>query len=95
MLHVPEMVKCDTCNEEYREAFPGGVNSGQGYQCASSVTNEYIIGHYGSSEIDGELWTWSTERPDYVKLGVICDSCLIELQLAHKIRLSEEGRWFD
>jgi|TARA_Y100000034_G_scaffold14240_1_gene14898 hypothetical protein len=71
-----EVIKCDSCNMEYPVIFWGKVI---GKRCASVVEEEHIIGCYGSYLIDTEQWAFTVDRPDWVKLGIICDPCVQKL----------------
>ncbi len=70
------MIKCDSCNKEYPVIYKG---TNQGKRCAAVVEETYIIGCYGSHLIDMEQWEFTVDRPDWVKLGIICDPCIQKL----------------
>ena len=85
-----EIVECDSCGR----AFEGyGWGNDQATGCASTVDDNHIIGHYGSTTIDGELHKF-VERPEWVSNGTICDGCVTKLQDGGNIKLAENGRFF-
>lgn len=48
----------------------------QGYDCAAICRGGVISGYYGSAVADGTQFSFTGERPDDVKEGVICDACI-------------------
>jgi len=86
------MAQCDSCFKKYKEAFPGGEEHNQGWKCAATVTDESIIGHYGSTVADMEEYVWVT-RPDNIVNGNICDDCLEVLINLKHIEFKRRSGW--
>ena len=68
-------VVCGTCGKEHDTIFED-VETDQGIDCASTVDDEFVIGHYGSALIDCEIWKWAVGKPIHVKGDIICDECI-------------------
>jgi len=67
------MIICNTCKNEYEDLFGNGE---QGNDCSADATEEGVIGNYGSTLVDLEMWKWSVGKPIHVKHGMICDECI-------------------
>ncbi len=87
-----EVVKCATCGTEFG-AIPGMAKSRQAYRCAAEVFGDKVTGHFGSTVIDMEEWRFPKGRPDTVKEGVICDSCIEHLRDSGSLELNRTGIW--
>lgn len=83
------MIICDTCKRKHKPIFE---DSNQGKRCSATVSNHYIIGHYGSVSIDMQKWKF-VDRPERIKNGNLCDHCIDRLKLTGKIRQVEGGMW--
>ncbi|MBK1667052.1 hypothetical protein CKO28_03205 [Rhodovibrio sodomensis] len=68
---------CPSCETAYHSVISHKHRQANG--CACEVEDRGVSGHYGSRELDGELLVWR-ERPDWVKDGVICDTCVRKLR---------------
>ena len=68
------MIICNTCKNVYEGLFESWTE--QGIDCSADATEEGVIGHYGSTLVDMEVWKWTTGKPIHVKHGMICDSCI-------------------
>jgi Thymidine kinase len=77
-------VVCATCETVY-ESMPGMYESQQAYKCSAVVDHEGLVGHYGSTVADMEHWVFVGERPAHVRLGNICDACIVSLRDAGTI----------
>jgi len=76
-------VECDRCHKKFRSTFPYNedkqFNSNQGIDCDSTVTDDIIVGAYGSN-FDNVRVTYANGRPDELeKSWNICDGCIEEL----------------
>lgn len=71
-------VVCDVCSQKFVAEF--GDSTDQGVGCSSTVTDKYIICHYGSCH-DFTLFKWSkSERPkEYAHINLMCDQCITQL----------------
>lgn len=67
---------CNTCKAEYESLFEM-VEAG--LDCSADATEEGVIGHYGSTLVDMEMWKWTTGKPLHIKSGMICDACISPL----------------
>jgi hypothetical protein len=67
------MVVCETCKKEYESIFQ---HTNQGIDCSAEADEKGVIGHYGSTLVDLEVWRWTTGKPLHVKNGIICDECI-------------------
>jgi len=68
---------CYMCKINYKSVHNGTL---QGNKCSSTVTDEYIIGSYGSYLYDGEKVIYKNRKPSYLKYGSnVCDSCITKL----------------
>lgn len=92
------MIKCYMCHNSYEPAFPGGEEVRQGYHCASTTRERGIVGHYGSTRIDMEFWTWKNGMPDAVYREWIkdmnapmCDNCIDLMIESGELRLEKDG----
>ena len=91
---MTQKVKCDSCYNEFESAISveGPLECNQGYRCASSVTDNHLIGLYGSTVIDMQKWVW-LDRPDWAMNGAMCDDCITKLIDSKSIILSENMEW--
>ena len=72
-------VQCPRCKEMFTACFREVGNTTQGDDCSSTVTDEFVIGAYGS-EWDNVRVRYVNSRPDELELGWnICDNCIKEL----------------
>jgi hypothetical protein len=69
------MIVCDTCRQEYEQIFDTPYTD-QGFDCSAIANKSGVIGYYGSTLVDMEVWKWTTGKPLHVKEGIICDSCI-------------------
>lgn len=81
------MIICDTCGKKHKPIFE---DSNQGDKCATSVSDHYLIGHYGSVSIDMQKWKF-VSRPENIKNGNMCDHCVDKLKATGKIRMVEDS----
>jgi hypothetical protein len=66
-------VMCNTCNRFYEALFESGE---QGIDCSADATEQGVIGYFGSTLVDLEMWKWAVGKPLHVKHGMICDPCI-------------------
>ena len=84
---------CTFCREQYATIFP---KTNQGNNCASTVSDSGIVGHYGSTLIDMQRWVWVDKIPEHIsehienKNNVICDDCVRKLIKDKRIALVSE-----
>ena len=77
-------VHCASCETRHDRVI--SARSRQAYGCAAEATDKGVTGAYGSYVCDLEHRPWArddsgaTRRPDWVKDGVICDTCINRLQ---------------
>lgn len=81
-------VVCATCKTSFNDP----IYKGQAMHCASTVSDTEILGHYGSTVIDMELWKW-VNRPKCVKNGNMCDKCIQGYIDAGNLSLIRDGIW--
>jgi len=96
------MVICDICGSEHEAIFE---STNQGCDCSASVLKDGIVGHYGSTVIDMQYWTWTTGMPLHIKRIFdkhdrtsqyetnICDECIKGLIDNKLIELNKTGIW--
>lgn len=69
------MPTCTVCNTKYKSLFSD--RDEQALNCAADIFERngkrYLIGHYGSTIIDGQLYEVLT---DEYENGIICDACI-------------------
>lgn len=83
-------VECCRCERRFDEAYPGGHERGQGYQCACEVRDDRIRGHYGSTRHDMAIYR--ADAPLGLPYGAsVCDDCMDELVSVGKIKLEQRG----
>lgn len=80
------LLVCDTCKAEHEPIEPG---MSQAYECAATVTENELSGHYGSVEADMEVYLFSPSRPLWVAEGMICDECIALLKKQGVLVLDE------
>lgn len=83
------MISCDTCGKKHKPIFE---DSNQGQRCAATVSDHFIIGHYGSTTIDMQRWKF-VSRPEKIKNGNMCDWCIDKLKKDGKIKIVKDGVW--
>ena len=68
------MIICSVCNTQFEPLFK---KTNQALNCAADIFErdgkKYLVGHYGSTMIDGQLYEVLT---DEYKPGIICDACI-------------------
>lgn len=70
-------VACDRCHHTFPQCMP---DTNQGDRCASSVTETYIVGCYGSREYDYLKVPFRNKRPHEILCGWnLCDDCITAL----------------
>lgn len=85
-------VQCARCELHFEEAYPGGCDTGQGYECACEVRDDLIRGHYGSTRHDMSVYEAAT--PLGLPSGAsVCDDCVDTLLAEGVIVLRQEGVW--
>lgn len=84
------LVHCKTCGVGYTAIFE---ESDQANGCAADVHGNLLKGSYGSATIDMEIWEFKGDRPENVKEGVICDTCITGLMESGQIVEKERGVW--
>lgn len=89
-LRDEEIVICRSCDTPFI-GYEFGSN--QAHRCAAEVVKNNIYGAYGSTEIDGERYQFSS-RPEWIKDGTICDDCIVRLKVEMVIMKTESGVWF-
>ena len=67
------MIICNTCKNIYEVIFE---DTEQGFDCAADATESGVIGYYGSTLLDMQMWKWATGKPIHIKHGMICDMCI-------------------
>lgn len=70
-------VVCATCQTAHTSVMSHRNRQANG--CAAEADDRGVTGHYGSSVCDLEHWAWR-QRPNWVRDGVICDTCLTALK---------------
>jgi len=83
-------VKCATCKATFDPIFED--RNDQAMHCSSTVTDAYLRGHYGSTVVDMELWTW-INRPKNIKNGIMCDNCIQRYIDAGNLQLDSRCIW--
>nr|AEX63181.1 hypothetical protein mv_R979 [Moumouvirus Monve] len=74
-------VECNKCKNKFQSCIDGSTT--QGLNCASTVYDTHIIGHYGSTKYDcmseNDKVLFVTERPKNIKYGwTLCDNCITD-----------------
>jgi hypothetical protein len=95
-VHAMKVI-CASCGTAHHPALPSALdyeqcNSGLGDGCAAWVSDNCVIGGYGSCRIDMEKWVF-TDRPAWVRDGNLCDACIDRLMAEARLRLTRRGFW--
>ena len=87
------MPTCKTCGTKFKNIWPD--NKEQAYHCSATVFDHlgqtYLVGHYGSIIVDGDLYLVLTK--DY-KPGMICDDCIQKGLDAGHFELESQNNYF-
>lgn len=65
-------VKCGLCNKSYPAIFSRDNTQGRG--CSAEVTEDHLVGHYGSEVADMEVLAFNGAPPPNGTL--VCDDCI-------------------
>ncbi len=68
------VICCVRCAREFE-----GFTPTQAYDCACDVHGQYVVGAYGSTELDGESAIFATGEDHGLPHGQICDDCIRSL----------------
>ena len=87
------MVICRHCTMTFVALFTDDM--GQAHRCAAHIFerdgNKFLVGHYGSTVADGNLYKVLTNKH---KTGIICDACIEQGIEAGDFELLSDNNYF-
>lgn len=80
-LAICRSITCAACGSEHRDIMVGSGRRNQGSDCASSSFarngRHLVLGCYGSSHYDGDLYEFTSPPPDaWLDADPVCDACI-------------------